>query len=415
MRLYQAASDCYSALGVDVERALNLMNKVIVSLHCWQTDDVAGFEPGRGLPGGGLAVTGNYPGRARNIHEVRADLGFVLKMLPGRQKISLHAIYGDFEGKPVDRDAISPKQFQSWVEWAKAVKAGLDFNATLFGHRMAESGYTLSSKDALVRSFWIHHVQACRKIADYMGSELREPALHNLWIPDSSKDQPVDRFTHRQILRESLDKIYQDPYRPDHMLDAVESKLFGIGGEAMTVGSHEFYLAYALQRGMMICLDNGHFHPTEQVADKISSLIAFLPGILLHLTRGVRWDSDHVVTFNDEIRDIAQEVIRCRGLGNIHLGLDYFDASINRVGAYISGARAVQKAFLYALLEPHDQLVMYEEEGRLFERLALLEEMKTMPFGAIWDEYCQRADVPVGMDYIGEVQRYEKEELSGRG
>lgn len=410
---YQQAHEQYLELGVDTDRALQRMSHVVLSIPCWQADDIQGFEVSAGGASGGIQVTGNYPGRSRNIGEMRKDLDFVLSQIPGKHRVNLHAIYGDFEGQPVERDAITPMHFRSWVDWARQGRIGLDFNATCFGHPMA-SGLTLSSPDSGIREFWVRHVQACRKITAYLGEQLGHPSVHNLWIPDGSKDIPVGRLSSRLLLKESLDQIFSVSFPSSQMKDSVESKLFGIGSEAMTVGSHEFYLAYALLNKLMICLDNGHFHPTEQVADKISSLLPFTDGLLLHLTRGIRWDSDHVVTLNDEIQLIAHEIVRSGALNLVRIGLDFFDASINRTGALVTGSRSVQKAFLAALLEPTDQLLKLEAEGKNFERLAMLEELKSMPFGAVWNYYCLMMGVPPGHRYIQEIQRYEREELSTR-
>ena len=412
---YRLAVARYGELGVDTERVLKILDSITISLHCWQADDVGGFEtPDSVLVGGGIQVTGNYPGKARNIDELMQDIDKVMSLLPGKQRLNLHAIYGDFGGEKVERDRIEPRHFMRWIDWAKGHGTGLDFNPTCFSHPYADDGFTLSAKNEKHRRFWIEHVKRCREIASVMGRELGTPAVNNIWIPDGSKDTPVDRYTHRALLKESLDEIYRAEYPKEHLLDSVESKLFGIGSEAMVVGSHEFYLAYAVKNGLLLCLDNGHFHPTEQVGDKISAVLQFLPRLLLHLTRGVRWDSDHVVTFNDEIQLIAQEVVRCNALDRVHIGLDFFDAGINRVGAYVTGVRAAQVAFLCALLEPAEKLREYEEKGQHFERLAILELMKTMPFGAVYDYYCMKSGVPVAGEFIGEVSSYEREVLSKR-
>ena len=413
-KAYNLAQEAYFSLGVDTDRAIKRMNHVVLSLPCWQGDDIGGFEPDAGGAGGGIQVTGNYLGKASTMDELQHDLAFVLKMIPGRQRINLHSIYGDFKGTHVERNAFKPEYYEGWMNWANQLKTGLDFNATCFGHPKAGSGYTLSDRDPAIRKYWIEHVKACRHIAAEIGRKTRQSCLHNLWIPDGSKDVPVDRLSMRILLKESLDEIYSINYSSKLMRDSVESKLFGIGSEAMTVGSHEFYLAYAIKNRLILCLDNGHFHPTEQVGDKISALLPFTEGLLLHLTRGVRWDSDHVVTLNDEITLIAQEVVRAGALNQINLGLDFFDASINRTGALVVGARAVQKAFLIALLEPTDKLRQLETEKRFFERLALLEELKAMPFGAVWDYYCLMMGTHPGQRYIGEVMNYEKEVLSKR-
>ncbi len=412
---YELAKKQYSALGVDTDEAIEKMNEFNISLHCWQGDDVGGFEtPDSELSGGGIQVTGNYPGKARSIEELKKDLETAMSMLPGKQRLNLHAIYGDFGGEFVERDSIEVKHFQTWIDWAKEQGIGLDFNATLFSHSKADSGFTLSSKDENIRSFWVEHVKKCRAIAAEMGKQLGTPAIHNLWIPDGSKDIPVDRYGHRKLLKKSLDEIFAVEYPDEYLRDAVESKLFGIGAESMTVGSHDFYLPYAAKNNKYICLDNGHFHPTEQVGDKISAVLQFVPGILLHVTRPVRWDSDHVVNLNDEILFIAQEIVRCDAAGKVSIGLDYFDASLNRIGAYVTGTRAMQKALLIALLEPRDKLLKYEESGKYFERMALMEELKTKPFGAVWDYYCLKEGVPVAEDYIYEVQQYETKELLNR-
>jgi L-rhamnose isomerase len=414
-KAYRHAKDEYAALGVDTDRAIASMEQVAISLHCWQADDVSGFEaPESSLAGGGIQVTGSYPGRAKNISQLRQDIGKAMSLLPGKQRLNLHAIYGEFGGAIVDRDRIEVKHFQGWIDWARERETGLDFNPTCFSHPRAAGGFTLSSRDDSCRRFWIEHVRRTRMIAAEMGRQLGTPAINNIWIPDGSKDMPVDRAARRALLKQSLDEIFRDEYPREHLKDAVESKLFGIGSEAMVVGSHEFYLGYAVANNRLLCLDNGHFHPTEQVGDKISSCLQFLDGLLLHLTRGIRWDSDHVAIFNDEIQLIAQEVVRCGALRRVHVGLDFFDASLNRVGAYVLGARAVQQAFLFALLEPVDILRSHEEAGRYFERLALGELMKTRPFGAVYDYYCHVNDVPAGAGYINEVQKYEAEVLAAR-
>ena len=414
-KAYEIAKQQYAALGVHTESVLKEMEKVVVSLHCWQTDDVGGFEtPDAELSGGGIQATGNYPGKATSIDEMRADLEKVLSLLPGRQRLNLHAIYGDFKGERVDRDQIEVKHFQSWIDWCKEQGIGMDFNASCFSHPQANSGYTLSSKDENVRQFWVEHLKRCRSISSEIGKQLGTPCVHNTWIPDGSKDIPVDRNGMRAILKKSLDEAMETDYPKKYMKDAVESKLFGIGAESMTVGSHDFYLGYAISRNKMICLDNGHFHPTEQVGDKISACLQFIDEILLHLTRPVRWDSDHVVTLNDDVQLIASEIVRNNFLDRIKIGLDFFDASINRVGAYVVGTRAVKKAFMIAMLEPTSSLIEMEESGKNFERLALLEELKTKPFGAVWDYYCLQQGVPIGEDFMTDIQQYEKEVLLKR-
>jgi len=412
---YQVAKEQYAAIGVDTDKVLTDLNSINISLHCWQTDDVGGFEKaGAVLGGGGIQATGNFPGKAKTIEQMRADLDKVMSLIPGKQRLNLHAIYGEFGGKIVDRDKIEAKHFKGWIDWAKKRKIGIDFNCTCFSHPYADDGFTLSSKNEKIRKFWVEHVKRCRAIASEMGKQLGTPSIHNIWIPDGSKDTPVDRNTLRKKLKKSLDEIFVVEYPKKYLKDSIESKLFGIGSESMVVGSHDFYLGYAVKNNTMITLDNGHFHPTEQVGDKISSILQFVDELLLHLTRGVRWDSDHVVTFNDEIILIAQEIIRANALKKVNIGLDYFDASLNRIGAYVVGARAVQQAFLFALLEPFKTLVKFEEEGKNFERLALLEMLKTKPFGAVWDYYCLKNKVAVGQDYIDEILKYEKEVLMKR-
>jgi L-rhamnose isomerase len=414
-KAFEAARDQYDRIGVDVEAAMNQLDHFPISLHCWQADDVGGFEtPDSELSGGGIQATGNYPGKATNIMEHRMDLEKAMSLIPGKQRLNLHAIYGDFQGELVDRDRIELRHFQSWIDWAKDQGIGMDFNCSVFSHPRASDNLTLSHKNKEIRDFWIEHTRRCRAIAAEMGKQLGSPSIHNIWIQDGSKDLPVDRYAHRAILKESLDMIFADEYSSDHLKDSVESKLFGIGLEAMTVGNAEFYLAYAVSKQILICLDSGHFHPTEQVGDKISSALLFVPEILLHVTRPIRWDSDHVVTMNDDTLLIAQEIIRCEALDRVHMGLDFFDASINRIGAYVVGTRAAQQAMLFALLEPRDMLLEYEEKGQLFERLAMLELLKTKPFGAIWDYYCLKHEVPVAQDFISEIQRYEKDVLSKR-
>ncbi len=414
-KAFEAAKEQYAAIGVDVEAAMDRLDKFPISLHCWQADDVGGFEtPDSSLSGGGIQATGNYPGKATNISEHRMDLEKAMSLIPGKQRLNLHAIYGDFQGERVDRDQIELKHFQSWIDWARDLGIGMDFNCSVFSHPKAGDDLTLSHKTKEIRDFWIEHTKRCRAIGAEMGKQLGSPAIHNIWIQDGSKDLPVDRYTHRAILKDSLDEIFAEKYSRNHLKDAIESKLFGIGLEAMTVGNSEFYLGYAVANQTLICLDSGHFHPTEQVGDKISSALLFVPEILLHVTRPIRWDSDHVVTFNDDTTLIAQEIVRCNALDRVHMGLDFFDASINRIGAYVVGTRAAQQAMLFALLEPRDMLLEYEEKGQFFERLATLELLKTKPFGAIWDYYCMGHDVPVAQGFISDIQQYEKDVLSKR-
>jgi len=412
---YQLAKEQYAELGVDTGKVIAEMEKLVISLHCWQTDDVGGFErEGAELGGGGIQATGNFPGKARTLGQMRNDLDKVMSLLPGKQRLNLHAMYGEFGGKKIDRDQIEVKHFQGWIDWAKKRGMGLDFNCTCFSHPLADDGFTLSSKNPKTRKFWIEHTKRCRAIAAEMGKQLGTPCVHNIWIPDGSKDIPVDRLGMRKLLKKSLDEIFQTKYPKKYLKDSVESKLFGIGSEAMVVGSHDFYIGYAVQNNTMITLDNGHFHPTEQVGDKISSILLYVDEILLHLTRGLRWDSDHVVTLNDELILIAQEIVRADALKRINIGLDFFDASLNRIGAYVIGTRAAQLAFMSAMLEPTETLVEFEEKGMNFERLAMLELLKTKPLGSVWDYYCLINDVPVGQDYIEEIRKYEKEVLLKR-
>ncbi|PZX18662.1 L-rhamnose isomerase [Breznakibacter xylanolyticus] len=414
-KAYELAKLQYAELGVDTDAVLKKMEEVVISLHCWQTDDVGGFEkPDATLGGGGIQVTGNYPGKARTIAQMRQDLDKVLALLPGKQRLNLHAIYGEFGGKLVDRDQIGVEHFQGWIDWAKERQMGLDFNATCFSHPKADDGFTLSSKNEENRKFWVEHVKRCRAISAEMGKQLGTPCVHNTWIPDGSKDIPVDRNGHRALLKKSLDEAFATEYPKEHMKDAVESKVFGIGAEAMTVGSHDFYLGYAVKNNKLICLDNGHFHPTEQIGDKISSCLQFVDEVLLHVTRPIRWDSDHVVTLNDEIQLIASEIVRNNFLPRVKIGLDFFDASINRIGAYVVGTRAAQQAFMIGLLEPTAAIKVYEEKGKNFERLAMLELMKTRAFGAVWDYYCLVNNVPTGGDFIAEIQKYEADVLQKR-
>lgn len=413
-KAYELAKERYAALGVDTDAAIEKMKSVNISLHCWQTDDVGGCEVKHGELSGGIQTTGNYPGKATTIQEIRADLEKVLALLPGKQRLNLHAIYGDFQGEVVDRDEIEIKHFQSWIDWCKKQGIGMDFNATCFSHERAADGFTLSSKNEENRKFWVEHVKRCRAISAEIGKQLGAACVHNTWIPDGSKDTPVDRNGYRANLKKSLDEAMAEKYPKEHMKDAVESKLFGIGVESMTVGSHDFYLGYAIANNILICLDNGHFHPTEQVGDKISSVLQFVDEVLLHVTRPIRWDSDHVVTLNDDVQLIASEIMRNNFLNRVNIGLDFFDASINRIGAYVTGTRAAQKAFLIAALEPTNDLVKLEEAGKNFERLAMLEELKTMPFSAVWDYYCLQENVPIGADYIAEIQKYENEVLVNR-
>jgi L-rhamnose isomerase len=413
-RLYLLAREKYAALGVDADQACESLASIALSLHCWQGDDVGGFEPREAdLNGSGLQVTGRYPGKARNAAELRQDLQQAFRLIPGSHRLNLHAMYGEFNGH-VDRNAIEPSHFRGWVEWAKQAGLKLDFNATCFAHPLAASGFTLSSPEKEVRRFWIEHVKLCRKIAAYIGRELKAACLHNLWIPDGAKDVTFDRGSPRARLKKSLDEIYETDYSPSWMKDSLESKLFGIGSETFVVGSHEFYLGYALSRRKMVCLDLGHFHPTESVADKISALLPFFGELLLHVSRGVRWDSDHVVLLTDDIRSLTEEIIRNDALDRVHFALDYFDAGLNRVGAWVLGARALLKGLLLALLEPHARLRELEAEGDRLGEMALLEDLKVLPSGAVWDHFCELKGVPPAGRWLADIAAYERKVLSKR-
>jgi len=411
---YRNAREVYAAWGVDTDAAMARLGSVAVSLHCWQGDDVAGFENLEASSGGGIQATGNYPGRARTPDELRWDLAKALSLIPGDHRVSVHASYAETGGRAVDRDALQPEHFAGWIDWAKDTGLGMDFNTTFFAHPKADSGFTLSSYDAGVRDFWIRHGIAARRIAEHIGRELDSPCITNHWIPDGFKDTPIDRNAPRLILKESLDRMFADRSDPRHNRDAVESKLFGIGSESCVIGSHEFYLGYALKNDLLLTLDTGHFHPTEVVSDKISSVLAFLDEILLHISRGVRWDSDHVVVLSDELRAIAEELVRGDFFDRVHVGLDFFDASINRIAAWVVGTRCVIKALLIAMLEPAAMLRQLEQDGDYTSRLALLEEIKTLPYGAVWDRYCSEHDVPVGAAWLSEVKAYERDVLGER-
>lgn len=414
-KAFASSLDRFGQFGVDVSAALDKLKTISLSLPCWQADDVRGLEKKEeGTSSGGILVSGAHPGRPRNIDELRQDLDKAFSLIPGPHRLNLHAIYGEFGGRPVPRNELEPSHFRNWVAWAKQRKIKLDFNATCFHHPLASSGFTLSSRDKAVRRFWVEHVKCCRRIAAFFGREQKSPALHNLWIPDGSRDFPVDRSTHRALLKESLDEIFKVDYSASTMKDSLESKLFGIGSEAYVVGSHEFYLGYAAWQRKLLCLDLGHFHPTESVADKISSLLLFFDGLVLHLSRPVRWDSDHVVILNDEVRTVAEEIVRSEALSRVHVALDFFDATMNRVGALVLAARATLKAFLLALLQPLSRLRKLEENEDYFGRLALLEEAKSLPFGAVWDYYCLTSSVPAGEDWVKEIEFYQKNVLSRR-
>jgi L-rhamnose isomerase len=410
---FEVAREIYSAHGVDVEDAIAALAKIPISLHCWQGDDVQGFENSSSAIGGGLAVTGNYPGAARTPEELRADFETALRMIPGRHRFNLHASYGEFAGKKVDRDQIEPKHFRGWIDWARGLKIGLDFNPTCFAHLKASDGFTLANRDKSIRDFWIEHCRRAREVGAAMGKALNNPCVTNLWVPDGFKDTPADRKGARERLLDSLDAVFKKKLPEKHNLDAVEGKLFGIGAESCTVGSHEFYLGYAITRKRLLCLDAGHFHPTETISDKISSVLQFIPEILLHVSRGVRWDSDHVVTLTDDLAAIAREIVANDYAKRVHIGLDYFDASINRIAAWVIGARNMQRALLLALLEP-PEIKVAERVGDNTARLALQEEAKSLPFGLVWEEFCARQDVPGGDKWLREVRAYEDRVLSKR-
>jgi L-rhamnose isomerase len=411
---YAAARDLFAEHGVDTDAAMKTLGSVPISLHCWQGDDVAGFENAGGLTGGGILATGNYPGVARTPDQLRQDLEQAYSMLPGTHRLNLHASYGEFGGKKVDRDQIEPGHYQGWIDWAREQGIGMDFNQTCFSHPKAADGFTLSHRDKAIREFWLEHSRRCRHIAARMGEALGSPSVCNVWIPDGYKDIPIDRLAPRARLAESLDTLFAEKLNPEYMLDCVECKLFGIGSESYVVGSHEFYMGYAISRQTLLCLDAGHFHPTEVISDKISSILTYLPEILLHVSRGVRWDSDHVVILSDELQAIAQEIVRNDYLAKVHIGLDFFDASINRVAAWTIGTRCMIKALLMALLEPTPALRRIEAEGDYTARLALLEECKTLPHGAVWDYHCLQHGTPVGPTWLDHVRRYERDVLSKR-
>ena len=407
---YDIAVERYAEFGIDVEKVLEKLQSVEISMHCWQADDVSGFESAGDLTGG-IQATGNYPGKARNIEELRADVLKAASLIPGKQRLNLHEIYGDFGGKKVDRNEVESAHFESWIQWGLEHGMKLDFNSTSFSHPLS-GDLSLSNPDKAIRDFWIDHTKRCRAIAEEMGRRQGDPCIMNLWVHDGSKDITVNRMKYRALLKDSLDQIFAHKY--DNMKDCIESKVFGIGLESYTVGSNDFYIGYGAQNNKIVTLDTGHFHPTESVADKLSSLLLFVPEVMLHVSRPVRWDSDHVTIMNDDTLDLMHEIVRCDALDRVHIGLDYFDASINRLGAYIIGTRATQKCLLRALLEPLTQLREYEANGQGFERLALLEEAKNLPWNAVWDMYCLRNGVPVGEAFIADVQKYEQEVTSKR-
>ena len=411
---YKLAQERYAELGVDTDKALNQLRRIPVSIHCWQGDDVGGFENAGQELGGGLAVTGNYPGKARTPQELRADFEQVLALVPGRHRFNLHASYAEMNGRKVDRDELGADRFKNWIAWAKSLGIGLDFNQTYFAHPKVVGGLTLTSPDRSIRRFWVEHGIRCREIGAAIGKALGKTCLTNLWIPDGMKDTPADRQGPRERLVQSLDAIFEKKLDKKYNVDAVEPKLFGIGAESYTPGSHEFYLGYAISRQVLLTLDAGHYHPTEGIADKISSVLLFLPEIALHVSRGVRWDSDHVVTLTDDLQAIAQEIVWGGHVGRVRIGLDYFDASINRVAAWVIGTRNMLRALLLAMLAPSERLKQLELEGDYTSRLALMEEAKLLPAGAVWDYYCRKSGVPVGEAWLGEVKRYEREVLARR-
>jgi len=411
---FEAAKKQYEQWGVDVEAALKKLQEIPISIHCWQGDDIGGFEANPSELSGGIDVTGNYPGKATTPEQLRSDLEVALSLIPGKHRVNLHAIYAETNGEVVERDEIEPKHFENWVAWAKEQGLGLDFNPTLFSHKKAEDGLTLSHPDEDIREFWIRHCIKSRQIAEYFGKELGTPALTNIWIPDGYKDIPSDRLTPRVRLKESLDKIYAEKTDDRYNLDAVESKVFGIGSESYVVGSHEFYMGYALKNNKLCLMDTGHYHPTETVSNKISSMLLFSEKLALHVSRPVRWDSDHVVILDDELKEIGLEIVRNNAIDKVLIGLDFFDASINRVAAWTIGTRNMIKALLNALLMPNDKLKQLQEEGNFTERLVLMEEFKTYPFGAVWDYYCEQMNVPVRETWLENVKTYEQDVLALR-
>ncbi|UCF00409.1 MAG: L-rhamnose isomerase [Planctomycetota bacterium] len=413
-KAYDLAKESYAEIGVDTDTAIRRLSRIAISLHCWQGDDVGGFENNNQLVGGGIIATGTYPGKARNADELRMDLEKAMSLIPGRHRLNLHAIYAETGNERIDRNKLKATHFSGWIDWAKAKGLGLDFNGTFFSHPKATNGFTLASPDDGIRRFWIEHGIACRKIGEHMGRQLQSPCVTNVWIPDGYKDISVDRSGPRKQLKKSLDEIFAEKIDRRYLLDSVESKLFGIGSESYVVGSHEFYMGYAIENKILLCLDTGHFHPTEVISDKISSVLMFLDRILLHVSRSVRWDSDHVVILSDELQAIAEEIVRGDYLQRVHIGLDFFDASIDRVAAWVIGARCMLKALLIALLEPADKLRQMETSGDFTSRLAMLEELKTLPFGSVWDYYCLKAGVPVGTAWLQVVKDYEAEVLSKR-
>ena len=408
---YELAKERYASIGIDTEKVLSQLQDFHLSMHCWQADDVKGFEVQAGALSGGIQSTGNYPGAARNIDELRADILKSKSLIPGSHRLNLHEIYGDFQGKVVDRDEVTVEHFQSWIDWAKDNNTLLDFNSSSFSHPKSGS-LTLSNPDKGIRDFWIEHTKRCRDIADAMGKAQGDPCIMNLWVHDGCKDVSVNHYLYRSLLKDSLDQIFAES--KTDMKDCIEGKVFGIGLESFTVGSHDFYTAYAAQNGKIPTIDTGHYHPTESPADKVSALLCYVPELMLHVSRPIRWDSDHVTIMDDPTQELFSEIVRADALGRVHYGLDFFDGSINRIGAYIIGTRSAQKCMLRALLEPRELISKYELEDRHFEVLALMEEAKALPWNAVYDEFCLRNSVPVGSDFIAEVQAYEKDVLSKR-
>ena len=404
-KAYEIAKERYAALGIDTEKVLQQLQDFHLSMHCWQADDVSGFESAGDLTGG-IQATGNFPGKARNIDELRADILKAKSLIPGTHRLNLHEIYGDFGGKFVDRDQCLPEHFQSWMDWGKEHDTKLDFNSTSFSHPKS-GNLSLANPDKAIRDFWIEHTKRCRDIADAMGKAQGDSCIMNVWVHDGCKEQSVNHMLYRNLLKDSLDQIFAE--NKEYMKDCIEGKLFGIGLESFTVGSHDFYTAYAAQNGKIPTIDTGHYHPTESPADKVSALLAFVPELMLHVSRPIRWDSDHVTIMDDPTQELFFEIVRAGALDRVHYGLDYFDGSIDRIGAYVIGSRAAQKCMLRALLEPRELISKYELEGRSCEVLTLLEEGKALPWGAVYDEFCVRNDVPVGSSYLGEIEKYEKE------
>ena len=409
-KAYAIAKERYAEYGIDTEKVIAQLQEFHLSMHCWQADDVAGFESTGDLTGG-IQATGNYPGKARNIDELRADILKAKTLIPGTHRLNLHEIYGDFQGKKVDRDECGVEHFQSWIDWGLENNTKLDFNSTSFSHPKS-GNLTLSNPDKSIRQFWIEHTKRCRDIADAMGKAQGDPCIMNVWVHDGCKDASVNHALYRRLLKESLDEIFAE--KKEHMKDCIEGKVFGIGLESFTVGSHDFYTAYAAQNGKIPTIDTGHYHPTEIPADKVSALLQFVPELMLHVSRPIRWDSDHVTIMDDNTLELFSEIVRADALDRVHYGLDYFDGAINRIGAYVVGSRAAQKCMLRALLEPKDLISKYELEDRHFEVLALIEECKALPWSAVYDEFCERNNVPVGTAFIDEIQKYEKEVTSRR-